>query len=544
MPAHTRSAPCAPAGSRPIEGCRFTGRLRAFSTAPEPSETNAEALRARPRSVTRDCRGTGAGAPSPLRFGAAGHGSGSGRPERRLIGAPTAPPLPCCAVTDRGSARGRGRRDAPRPQPAQVQAAPARSHSSRTFVTPRNMKRRRAIACLLAACRRKTCGTWAGPNSAAGRRGRRRSAYEAPRAAAEGGPRFGGAESKRRRRPRLPAPPSRVTLLGRLRRPAATAPRLGAGRAARTAAPAPPPAALRGPGPTDAAQEIPDLLAEFLAHELPNRGHQALLSWHPVPSRLRFGCSYSNAPSRARRARWLRGEVFPLQMERIRFHEFQSSRALPHFQNSFEWTDDISRYTVNVLVQRREWLGTVRLGMRFLLFQPLLHPHTGGQRGEQRVANLRCHATRKCLGSKREFRRFDHPVALDDEPQLPAALAERPRERHGERFRRQEDLMGAGREERLQALAERSRRERDVAAEHAPRVLPAAGQEPGHEGAQRPLRALDHELVPCGHDRPLTRRRPKSPARTRESRRATSSAECTRRTTASALPPLPRLTSP
>src|SRR5439155_1377825 len=54
-----------------------------------------------------------------------------------------------------------------------------------------------------------------GPSSAAGRRGRRRSAYEAPRAAAEGGTRFGGAEPKRRRRPRLPAPPSRVTLIGR-----------------------------------------------------------------------------------------------------------------------------------------------------------------------------------------------------------------------------------------------------------------------------------------------------------------------------------------
>src|SRR5882672_5880484 len=52
---------------------------------------------------------TGAGAPSPLRFGAAGHGSGSDRPVRRLIGAPTAPPLPCCAVTDRGSARGLAR---------------------------------------------------------------------------------------------------------------------------------------------------------------------------------------------------------------------------------------------------------------------------------------------------------------------------------------------------------------------------------------------------------------------------------------------------
>src|SRR5437588_7951506 len=56
-----------------------------------------------------------------------------------------------------------------------------------------------------------------GPNSAAGRRGRRRSAYEAPWAAADGGTRLGGAESKRRRRPRLPAPPSRVTLLDHLR---------------------------------------------------------------------------------------------------------------------------------------------------------------------------------------------------------------------------------------------------------------------------------------------------------------------------------------
>src|SRR5439155_23047775 len=97
-----------------------------------------------------------------------------------------------------------GRRYAPRSQPAQVQAAQARSHSSRTFVTPRIMKRRRAIARLLSACRRKTCGTRAGPKSAAGRR--RRSAYEAPRAAADGGTRLGGAESKRRRRPRLPAP--------------------------------------------------------------------------------------------------------------------------------------------------------------------------------------------------------------------------------------------------------------------------------------------------------------------------------------------------
>src|SRR5439155_24334817 len=83
----------------------------------------------------------------------------------------------------------------------------------RTFVTRWTMKRGRPIACLVSACRRKTCGTRAGPNSAAGSRGRRRSAYEAPRAAADGGTRLGGAESKRRWRPRLPAPPSRVTLL-------------------------------------------------------------------------------------------------------------------------------------------------------------------------------------------------------------------------------------------------------------------------------------------------------------------------------------------
>src|SRR5882724_3726146 len=135
-------------------------------------------------------------------------------PHRRSDGAP----LPCCAVTDRGfparAARGLGRRSARRPQPAQVSRRRRRGPiPSRTFVTPRNMKRRKPIACLLSACRRQTCGTRAGPNSAAGRRGRRRSAYEAPRAAADGGTRLGGAESKRRRRPRLPAPPSRVTLL-------------------------------------------------------------------------------------------------------------------------------------------------------------------------------------------------------------------------------------------------------------------------------------------------------------------------------------------
>src|SRR5207237_2086916 len=103
------------------------------------------------------------------------------------------------------------RRDAQPPQPAQVQGGAGEVPFVAHFVTPRNMKRQKSIACLLSACRRQTCGTRAGPKSAAGRRGRRRSAYEAPRAAADGGTRLGGAESKRRRRPRLPAPPSRVT---------------------------------------------------------------------------------------------------------------------------------------------------------------------------------------------------------------------------------------------------------------------------------------------------------------------------------------------
>src|SRR5439155_1121680 len=47
-----------------------------------------------------------------------------------------------------------------------------------------------------------------GPHGAAGGRGRRPGAYGAPRAAADRAPRLGGAEPKRRRRPRLPAPPS------------------------------------------------------------------------------------------------------------------------------------------------------------------------------------------------------------------------------------------------------------------------------------------------------------------------------------------------
>src|SRR5439155_9257414 len=61
--------------------------------------------------------------------------------------------------------------------------------------------------------------------------GRRRGAYEAPWTAADGGTRPGGAEWKGRGRPRLPAPPSRVTLLEqRLRRRRGHAERLGHAR--------------------------------------------------------------------------------------------------------------------------------------------------------------------------------------------------------------------------------------------------------------------------------------------------------------------------
>src|SRR5439155_3468877 len=95
----------------------------------------------------------GAGAPSALRFGAAGHGSGNDRPVRRLIGAPTAPPLPCCAVTDHGfparAARGPARRYAQRPQPAQVQGGAAEvrfvahlRHAAEPTQLPRIVRRR------------------------------------------------------------------------------------------------------------------------------------------------------------------------------------------------------------------------------------------------------------------------------------------------------------------------------------------------------------------------------------------------------------------
>src|SRR5207247_8825851 len=124
--------------------------------------------------------------------GAAGQGSGSDRPVRRLIGAPTAPPLPCCAAR---------RRRAPAAGAGEVPLVAHLRHAAEDEAT----KAHRPLDLRVPT---KGVPYARGPNSAAGRRGRRRSAYEAPRAAADGGTRLGGAESKRRRRPRLPAPPS------------------------------------------------------------------------------------------------------------------------------------------------------------------------------------------------------------------------------------------------------------------------------------------------------------------------------------------------
>src|SRR5436309_11347745 len=106
-----------------------------------------------------------------------------------------------------------GRGDAERPQPAQVQGGagevPLVAHL-RHAAEDEATKAHRPLDLRVPT---KDVPYARGPNSAARRRGRPRSAYEAPRAAADRSTRFIGAESKRRRRPRLPAPPSRVTPL-------------------------------------------------------------------------------------------------------------------------------------------------------------------------------------------------------------------------------------------------------------------------------------------------------------------------------------------
>src|SRR5439155_786606 len=104
-----------------------------------------------------------------------------------------------------------GRGDAERPQPAEVQGGAGDVPLVAHLRHAAEDEATRAHRLLDLRVPTKDVPYARGPNSAAGRRGRRRSAYEAPRAAADRGTRLGGAESKRSRRPRLPAPPSRDT---------------------------------------------------------------------------------------------------------------------------------------------------------------------------------------------------------------------------------------------------------------------------------------------------------------------------------------------
>src|SRR5207247_7528712 len=115
--------------------------------------------------------------------------------------APTAPPLPSGAVPDRGLARGRpvGELKPPRrPTPAAGAGdVPFVAH----FVTPRNMKRRKPVACLLSACRRKSAarvrgriaqrgggGAVGGPMRSRGRRASGAPGWAAPTGRRGGGP--------------------------------------------------------------------------------------------------------------------------------------------------------------------------------------------------------------------------------------------------------------------------------------------------------------------------------------------------------------------
>src|SRR6266705_98023 len=151
-----------------------------------------------------------AGAPSPLRFGAAEPGASIGRRPRRLIGAATAPPPPRCAI-----------------RPPRVRHLFRRHDGLSSLHLPRRDEGARRVGpplrCLEPA---PAAGArWPRPSTAAARgelavrngaareRGRRRSAYEAPNGLVAPGPVSSGAESKRRRCPRSRARQSRVTLL-------------------------------------------------------------------------------------------------------------------------------------------------------------------------------------------------------------------------------------------------------------------------------------------------------------------------------------------
>src|SRR5437870_3968859 len=155
-----------------------------------------------------------AGAPSPLRFGAAEPGASIGRRPRRLIGAPTAPPPPRCAIRPRARAArlSPARREQAGDSPSSLHV-PRRDEGARRM-GPRlrrlNLRRLRARGVAAAW----PAGRPAVRDGAARERGRRRSAYEAPHGSAAPGPVPSGAESKRTRCPRSRARQSRVTLLG------------------------------------------------------------------------------------------------------------------------------------------------------------------------------------------------------------------------------------------------------------------------------------------------------------------------------------------
>src|SRR5213593_4696741 len=151
-----------------------------------------------------------AGAPSPLRFGADESGASIDRRTRRLIGAPRVPPPPRCAIRPRAPpARFRPRASAARececPQPSQVEGRaheiPFPAHL-RHAAEGEATKAHRPLDLRVPA---KDVPYARGPKSAAGRRGRRRSPYKAPRAATLRATPPGCGSSRRARVPPLPA---------------------------------------------------------------------------------------------------------------------------------------------------------------------------------------------------------------------------------------------------------------------------------------------------------------------------------------------------
>src|SRR5207247_2254069 len=97
-----------------------------------------------------------------------------------------------------------------------LKAAHTRSHSPRTFVTPRKVRRRKPIARLTSACRRKTCRTRAGRIAQRGGGG----AVGAPMRRRAGGGRWRHPARRRRIEAETAPPPPRTAVSGH-------APRLG-----------------------------------------------------------------------------------------------------------------------------------------------------------------------------------------------------------------------------------------------------------------------------------------------------------------------------